>query len=266
MNEAKPHVAGCRNCHCLPCTRKRKAYRFEHDHGIRRMTLAGPAREHLALLRANGVGRRTISQALGLAEPTLMRISSGDTKMVHKNTERRILAFGVEDASTVPNARAVDATATRLRYQALIALGYTQEFVAKSTGRAHVGIDIGQRVSRRRALAILELCLRIGDTPGPSVKAAVQARNKGWRRPVDYDEDLFYSPAWDGTEPEATVAVTSKEQYLREYDFLHRQTNSSVEEIADRLGITRGYLVLLLSRRERGLIPFEEEPELGLAG
>jgi hypothetical protein len=264
MSEFTPHIND-RHCSCLPCYRKRKIYRYEHDHGLRRMTAAEPSREHLVFLREHGVGIRTISQALGIAELTLMRIRSGDAKMVRKETQSGILAFQPKDADLVPNGCRVDATATRLRYQALIALGYTRDFIAQETGtKARFRIRC-ERVSRRRALAILDLCRRIGDTPGPAAKAAIWARKNGWRKPVVYDEDLFYDPAWDGTEP-VIPTVTSKEQYLREYDHLRWFYHGSVEQVAQHLGITSGYLTLLLSRRQRGLIIVDPPPELALTG
>jgi hypothetical protein len=245
-------------CDCVRCARHRKQYRIEHDRGHRRLVDAAATREHLEWLSSQGVGRRTLCSVFGFADLTLARISSGKTLKVRLETERKITAFRPNDAATVANARIVDATATHLRYQALIALGYTQAWVATSTGRAHVGMDLGQRVARRRALAILELCRTVGDTPGPSHKAALQAKNRGWRMPADFDEDLFYSPAWDGTEPDVacTLSPSAKLTHVQDYDFLHETTGLSVLDAAPRLGVTQGYLADLLSKRERGLAPF----------
>lgn len=261
MNEEQPHTSR-RSCPCPRCTRRRKAYRVDYDRGIRRLTDASATREHLIWLSNNGVGRPTVAAALGFAEITLMRIYNGQTKHVHWTTERKIRTFTPAKAALIANGRTVDATATRLRYQALVALGYPQAYIARSTGRAHIGIDIGERVVRRRALQILRLCIQIGDTPGASAKAATQARNKGWRKPADYDGDLFYDPLWDGSEPEAPQEqLTAGEMHLREYDFLHRNTAAGIEQIAERLGITKGYLLLLISRRDH-----DNAEQLGLTG
>ena len=232
-------------------------YRREHDHGLRRLVDATATREHLAWLSSQGIGRGTLCQVLGLADLTLMRISTGRTIKVRAETERVILAFRPTDAVNVANASRVDATATRLRYQALIRLGYTQAWVSHATGRAHVGIDIGDRIARRRALAILDLCRQVGDTPGPSRKAALQAEHKGWRLPADFDEDLFYDPAWCGIEPEEVNSMSAKLRHVQEYDFLRETSGLGIAEAAPRLGVTQGYLSTLLSRRERGLAPFD---------
>lgn len=241
-------------CDCTQCRRHRKAYRVEHDHGIRRLVDAEPARAHIARLAEQGVGRSTLGRALGLADLTLMRISNGKTSKVRVETERKILAFTKNDAVTVANDSNVDATASHLRYQALIALGYTQAWIAAATGRARE-MGLGPRITRRRALALLELCRQVGDTPGPSRKAAVQAKNKGWRPPADFDEDLFYSPAWDGTEPEDRYSPGSRLSHVQEYDFLH-EPGVAVADVARQLGVSKGYLADLLSRRDRGLTPF----------
>lgn len=227
------------------------------------MVDAEPVRQHLDWLAANGVGRRTVATGVGVAEPTLYRISHGETRKVMRYTARKLLAFNPNAAAEIANSRMVDATATRLRYQALIALGYTQAYIAGETGRAQGGLDLRERVYQRRALAILELCKRVGETPGPSKKAATQALNKGWRKPCDFDDDLFYDPTWDGSEPEAE-AESRSQYYVEEYDFLKR-CGVVDDTIAERLGISPGYLQALLSRRERRQGPFVD-CQLGLAG
>ncbi len=248
-----------RTCPCGTCRRdrdrRRKLYRVEHARGVRRMADASRCREHLAELAARGIGRGTIAAGTGIYRSTLYRIACGDTKNVKRTVEQRILAFNPGVADTVANSRIVDATATRLRYQALVALGYTQAFIAKETGRDASCLDLGARVQLRRALAVLELCRRIQDIPGPSRKAAVQARNKGWRVPADYDEDLFYDPSWDGTEPDCASGSSTALHYLAEYDFLSSD-GMLAEQIAEKLGVTSNYLQILLRRRERGEGPW----------
>lgn len=248
-----------KSCPCRSCARKRKQYRREYDRGLRRTCDAAACRQHLQMLARLKIGLRTISRATGVTMPSLLHIAKGSRTRIKIDTARRILGFTPADAATIANDALVDATATRLRFQALIALGYTQEYISHATGRSNVDFDLRDRIKRRRALAILELCKQVGDTPGPSRKAALQARRKGWRPPADYDEELFYEPSWDGTEPE-TLTICRSFDYVAEYDFLAPTT--PIADIADRLGITVAYLRVLLSKRARGVAPFGHASEL----
>lgn len=247
-----PHQS---DCSCPPCVtrrRERKLYRLQRERGMRRMCDGERCRAHLEWLRERGVGQTTVAFGTGLSEHTLWLIATGRRSRVMNETARRILSFTPEAAKAIGVDRPVDATATRLRVQALAALGYPQDFIARRCGRSRGGFDMGQRISQRRALAVLELCREIGDTPGPSRKAAVQARNRGWCTPAAWDEELFYDPAWGGSEPTTTttISVDRAEEYLREHDWL-AEAGIVQAEIARRLGITPGYLQQLLNRRSQ---------------
>lgn len=214
---------------------------------------AAPVRAHLLWLASQGVGCRTITDYTGCDEATLFRIRSGQYRRVYARTGEAILAMTPDRADVVANDKPVDGTATRLRYEALVALGYRQSDINAAAG---ITGRIGGRIARRRALAILDLCRQVGDTPGPSPQAAKQARGKNWRVPADYDEELFYDPHWDGTEPEQVEESPCRSfDYVAEYDHL-ASAGVPFEDIAVRLKITNGYLQTLLSRRARGASPF----------
>ena len=241
-----PHTPGCSNCHCLMCFRRRKAYRIERDHGLRRLIPVRASREHLVELTAT-MGWRALARATGLSEPTLVRVCNGSGRFVLRDTEQRILA--VRPAPVVLRVDLVDSTATRLRVQALVRLGYTQADLVREMGcSGGNGVRLGERVTCRRAELVLGLCGQIRDTPGPDRRAASRAESRGWRPPADFDENLFYDPTWDGTES-PLESLSAREEYLREYDFL-RATGATVGSIAERLHITRGYLLLLLAQRD----------------
>lgn len=242
-------------CDCIECARHRKLYRIEHKYGQRRLLDAEPCRAHLAWLHAEGIGQTTLSQALGLSSLTLSRISLGHSRKVRAETARRILAFEPVDMADIANLATVSATATRLRMQAITALGYTQEWMCLHTGRLRPGFEIAERITRHRMLSVLDMASNVGDRPGPSPSAASRARIKGWRPPADFDEDLFYSPAWDGTEQSLPQAMSVRHAHVENYDFLHEQ-GLDVDAVAQRIGVTRDYLTDLLSRRERGVAPF----------
>lgn len=254
---APAHPDGCT---CNPCAdrtqRKRyltdKQYRIEYERGLRRTTDTDRVRAHLDGLLGRGVGHQTVAAKTGVSRSTLWRISIGQISRVRLDTERRLLDFNPVTIDTlgnpIANQRTVDASASRLRYEALIALGYPQRFIALRVGRSSGTLELGDRINRRRAAAILELCRAIGDQAGPSPKAAVQARNRGWRVPASYDDDDFYDPDWDGSEP-SRRAVSRAIEYMAEYDFL-ASCSVGFEQIAQRLGISPAYLRMLIRRRQ----------------
>lgn len=249
-----------RSCACGSCPtcrrlRARKQYRIAHEHGVRSKTDAARARAHLIELERQGITRCTIAEGCGLSEVQLYRIIHGLAREVMVDSEKRILAFDAVRACEVANSSRVDSTATRLRIQALVALGYPRSAIAREIGRNELKLRV--EVTRRRALEVLALCRRIGDTAGPDLKVAAKARAKGWRVPADYDDELFYDPAWNGTEPEVPELSRAVEN-LREYDFL-TSCGMGIEEVADRLAITVGYIQMLLKRRDAGVGVFAGE-------
>lgn len=228
----------------------RKRKRFLYERGVRQLLDSTPVRERIEQLRLVGVTQADISHSTGVAERTLYMINNGTTKRVHRRTYEAVMGFERQDADLVRNEKIVDATATRYRVEALVALGYRQSWIAHQLGRKYIGLDIGERVTRRRALDVLDLCVRVGDEPGPSKKAAVQARNKGWRKPIDFDADLFYDPHWNGDESELYESSRA-EQLLEDYDFIQKTADVSMAEAAERLGIKKDSLEHLLRRRSK---------------
>ncbi len=239
-------------CSCGHCAKVRKQKRFDYDHGIRLLQEATPVRNRLIELRDQEITPHEISMLTGISERTLLLIQSGRTKRVHRRTYKAIMDFDTTQVCQVRNERSIDSTPSRLRVQAMVALGYRQGWIANQLGRKHIGLDIGDRISRRRALDILELAIKVGDTPGPSRKAAVQARNKGWKKPAEYDEELFYDPNWDGTVPDSPLEPLSHSQeILEDYQFIVRTTGATIGEAAERLGISKSALEKIIARHKR---------------
>jgi hypothetical protein len=90
---------------------------------------AGPVREHIAALRAAGIGVERIAQLAGLSVGHVRQLADhghGDlqtTQRVRPSTATRVLSLGIDDASRAPHSR-VNATGTRRRLRALMALGW----------------------------------------------------------------------------------------------------------------------------------------------
>lgn len=243
-----------RDCSCHKCWLEKKRYRVAYNRGYRATTDAEPVRQHLQCLADLGIGRRTISDAVGLPTSTLGRISMGEVASVKLETAEKILAFTTKAAARVPNSSLVDATASIKRMQALRAMGYSTEWIAERCGGGPALEIRGSKVTRVRANAILAACLEAGETPGPCERAAKYARKQGWRRPIEYDEDLFYDIEWDGSEPDAAVECRGI-QLTSEYDHL-KSCGMSEDDGAAKLRISVAYLRSLLSKRARGIYPF----------
>lgn len=175
----------------------RHAYRTAYEHGYRRLVDSEPVRQHLtALVERDDIGLDTLVTALHLNRATLTSILRCKRRKVYRETAEAILAFRPQDADGVANGVLIDATATRLRVQALQALGYTERWIAASIGRCtNSGILLGPRVRRDKALEVLGLCRRLGSEPGPSQRARTRARNHHWRPPAGYGPE-FYSEHW----------------------------------------------------------------------
>src|SRR5918997_111026 len=96
---------------------------------------AGPVREHIAALRAAGIGVERIAHLAGLSVSHIRELaehSYGDspiTRRVRPDTAARVLGVGMGDPGGAPRGR-VDAPGPRRRLQALIALGWTAKLLA----------------------------------------------------------------------------------------------------------------------------------------
>src|SRR4051812_2319842 len=101
---------------------------------------AGPVREHIAALRAAGIGVERIAQLAGLSVSHIRQLAEHgrdglpSTQRVRPSTAARVLSIDVGDVSRAPRSR-VDATGTRRRLQALMATGWPTELLADQLGR-----------------------------------------------------------------------------------------------------------------------------------
>ena len=128
-------------CRCTDCTAASRTATRERVYGRWHPYLdAGPVREHIATLRAAGIGVERMAHLAGLSVSHIRELaehSRGDTRKarrVRPDTATRILGIGMNDASRAPHSR-VDATGTRRRLQALIAIGWPGELLAAQLGR-----------------------------------------------------------------------------------------------------------------------------------
>jgi hypothetical protein len=203
-------------CHCWPCTNANTAYERNRNRQAvygrwQPYVDAEPVRQHVQALMAAGMGWRRISAASGVPTGVMHRLLYGarrddgtrtPSRRVRPDTARRLTAVRLDLAGGVP----VDATGTRRRLQALIALGWARaEFArrlgvtpANFTGLMHRG-QVTVRTQRKVRELYDELSMRRppDDTHrqrGSVARARNSARLAGWVPPLAWDDDTIDDP------------------------------------------------------------------------
>lgn len=94
--------------------------------------------------------------------------------------------------------RTVDATGTRRRIQALMAIGHTGRQIMTELGwsGAALGAQFYQqdRVYRATAERVAAVYARLSDTPGTSSRTRLLAQRNGWLPPIWWDDDTIEDP------------------------------------------------------------------------
>lgn len=174
-------------CRCPSCTAANTAasdqlYRARAYGRWKPYVDASPSRAHITALRAAGIGVDQIAKLAGLS-PSHLRglIDSSNGKppfqKVRRETAERILAVPVDDSSRAANSR-VDATGTHRRLQALVANGWTQQWLAHELRRSPANLRrsmTSDSVTARTAKLVHEVYERLWDAEPPQL-LAVQRR------------------------------------------------------------------------------------------
>jgi len=245
---------------------------------------AGPVREHIAALRAAGIGIERIAQLAGLSVSHIRELAqhrrggAPGTQRVRPSTAEHVLGISLDDASRAPNSR-VAATGTRRRLQALIAVGWPAELLAVHLTRRPNSLCrsmTAESVTARTAQDVAILYERLWNSRPPRTtseqRAAADATRahaawRGWLPPLAWDNiDTDPTPAlgtastsqrndMDKVAVERALAgdhisyheLTSVEQQ----EVVRRLTarGSSIRDIAAQLGTTKR----TISRRRASL-------------
>jgi hypothetical protein len=265
-------------CRCTDCTAANTAasrtVNRERSYGRwQPFTDAGPVRQHLTALRAAGIGVERIASLAGTSVSQIRELAAaadGDTPLprrIRPSTAARILSISVADANRAPHSR-VDATGTRRRLHALVALGWAPELLAAQLGRRLSSLRrsmTSSSVTARTAQDVAALYERLSDTPPPRRTGEQRARAdaaqahaavNGWQPPLAWD-DIDTDPPpqlTDETFPSDDVDEIAVERALAgdgiRYDELtpaeqeqvvHRLTERgrSIRDIAAQLATTK---------------------------
>jgi len=176
----KPHgvrmkyLGGCR---CLPCRGAYSQYETDRQREIKESgrktgyVSADEAREHLIMLSKNGVGRRSVHHASGVADSILHEIKLGRRKRIFAKTEHRILQV---DDTAKGAAGIVPAGPTWTLINELLEEGFTKSYLAERLGRKVPALQIHkERVTVKTAVTIERLygdIMRNGRSEGPEAR------------------------------------------------------------------------------------------------
>lgn len=204
------------SCRCRPCVRAAHEYNAgltrRNAYGRSNYVDATPAREHVAALRATGVGLKSVAKRSGVPHGTLWKLMYGKpghepSRRVRKDTLERLLALRVGDPALYADGAIIDATGTVRRVQALACLGWSLDRLAGEAGLDRQPLDhalSGAKVSARTARAVMEAYERLWDTPpvgrdsqerGGITRTIRRAQALGWAPPLAWDDDAIDNPA-----------------------------------------------------------------------
>lgn len=188
LAKARPHgdriryMAGCR---CHECRGANTAY--ERQRAAARaagqwngLVPAQRAREHMAALSLEGVGRRSVGSVSGIADTILSAIISGKKRQIRASTEKAILAV---TADAKADRALVDAGPTWKLIEELLADGYTKGFLAISMGRKTAALQLRKdTITVRSAYEVSRLYRRFRKVDAaPYFEMVSQLREEGYR-------------------------------------------------------------------------------------
>lgn len=276
------HVHGTRTayivdkCRCRPC---RDAAAAAERHRSRMKAYgrwepyvdAEPARAHVRHLSEQGMGWQRVARAAGLTQSTIWKLvygpaPRGPSKRIRRQTADKILAVTLDLA----DAAIVDATGTRRRLQALVAIGWSQTRLA-----AQLGWNVGNinslilgrdcpRVQHDTEVRVRALYDRLWNvTPVAAnrfektgiTRAKSVATGHGWVPPMAWDDDTIDDPAAQPHTGERSPAphrgrpskdVADDVQWLLDLD-----PWATRRQISDRLGMTVRAIEFALERASR---------------
>ncbi len=176
------YMGGCR---CQECRSANTAY--ERRRSMARaagewngLVSAQAAREHLATLSKQGVGRRAVGDVSGVADTILSLIISGRKIQIRASTEKAILAV---TADAKADHALVPAGSTWALIHELLADGYTKGFLALSMGRKRAALQLKKdHVTVRSAYEVSRLHKRLRKVDAaPYWSLIAQLRDEGYR-------------------------------------------------------------------------------------
>lgn len=172
---------------------------------------AEPVRDHVRQLMSDGLSRRRIAALADVTNTTVIRLLYGQGKKppsrkIRTESAQALLEIRSRLEILGPTAR-IDATGTRRRLQALVALGWSRTKLAEALGGHRDVVSrymLRDQVTVATARAVRSLYDRMWDTAPPEhdrwdASAAAYARRtaerRGWAPPMAWDDETIDDPA-----------------------------------------------------------------------
>lgn len=204
------------HCKCPPCAAANSAYEFnrtrQQAYGRwQGLVDAQPARERVQALMAAGMGLKRIAAVTGVSTGTLSKLMYGrpwadgtvrPSRRLKPVTAEKLLAVELDLAD---GAR-VDATTTRRRLQALVAMGWSMSKLGRALGMQPGNFNRtihAQQVVWSTAKAVHALYPRLAETEPPRAnhrdriaysRSIGYARDHGWQPPLRIYGRLHVGP------------------------------------------------------------------------
>lgn len=236
---------GISGCKCQPCRDakvKADALRALANLSGRPVRVpAAPVATHIQTLLAAGMGWTRIGRAAHSSSCTIARIINGQ-KLIRRTVAERLLAVKYRPAP----GRTVDATGTRRRIQALMAIGHTIVGIAAESDVDHSTIhDVLNGAPNVRGMTYDRIAAAydwLADRPPLTDResAATVSRNRaargGWRDPKWW-EDMgdIDDPAFDPAAADAELNFHQRAALRREEIIHFAWHGDTPDQILDRL-------------------------------
>lgn len=196
-------------CKCRDCKDRRNAHdraRRAARGGPSMYTDAEPVRHHVRALMAQGMGRKRIAKAAGVADQTVGNLLYGNSRSnkkprrIHVMNAKRLMAVEF-DCDHLGDGSVIDGTGVRRRLQALVVQGWTHKAIADRLDRAPSQVNAllkgyRSRVTMGTFREVVELHREWWDQEPPQV---TDTQRRGVRRAKTLAAKYGYMPtaAWD---------------------------------------------------------------------
>lgn len=221
-------------CRCLPCTAANSQYETtrtrDRAYGRTAYVDAGPAVTHLRELAAAGLGWKRAARAAGVPLSTARRLTQvpadGPAPRARAATVAALLSVPTPTLDTLGGATLVEATGTRRRLQALLALGWSVRRLSVDHDLNRQALDralTNATVTVRTARAVRDVYDQIGDrtppqgTPadrGAAARARARAAQCGWPVPAAWDDATLDDPAAPTPSTHAPRSVLDLDEWV----------------------------------------------------
>ncbi|PRY56484.1 helix-turn-helix domain-containing protein [Glycomyces artemisiae] len=264
-----PDRCHLRYCTAAPCVADGRSYKAAHQRYRTRMLAYGrwdpfvdaqPVRDHVAMLRAAGIGIDQIPRLTGMPRRTLIALVRGvggrpPSRLVRSRTAEKVLAVTPGIERCAPGAR-VDPTGTRRRLRALQAVGWSQQQLADRMGTSKTVVGRMIRGENGAVLAASVLKVRAlyeelwdqappGETSAQR-QAVTRARRDaaalGYVPPLAWDEETIDDPAAEPSTGSDAPATADVDEVVVERALAGHPVELTVDEVLEvvRIGTASG--------------------------